>query len=506
MAPHAAIEVNQSPRVSPTKQTAIRSYKPTEHISCSMLRVSGTDIVDQNDRPILLKGAALGGQLNMENFITGYPGHEHEHRAAMAEVLGEKKAQFFFDKLLEYFFTESDAEFYSNLGLNCIRVPFNYRHFIDDQNPAELKSQGFLWLDRIVNICSRYSLYVILDLHSAPGGQNQDWHSDSGIAKAMFWEHRILQDQATQLWVRIAEHYNENPVIAGYNLLNEPADPEHHRLISWYHRTEKAIRSVDSDHILFIDANTYSMDFSHFTQEDILPNAVYACHDYAMLGFPIPGQEPYSGTADQKAALQKSFDRKRQFMVDNNVPCWNGEFGPVYADSRTDKNAEETNTSRFAVLNQQLKMYAQSKTSWSIWLYKDIGYQGMVYVNPDSPYMRLISEFVAKKQQLGLDFWGVVDKSSVDQNVYTPFTRALKGMIPEHLHKKKYPKTWTFERQVERLIREGLLSEYLGWEFAELFGDKTESELDDLAASFKLENCVRRQGLNDILRADASMN
>jgi hypothetical protein len=37
--------------------------------------------------------------MNMENFITGFPGHEHEHRAAMLEVLGQEKYNFFFDKV-----------------------------------------------------------------------------------------------------------------------------------------------------------------------------------------------------------------------------------------------------------------------------------------------------------------------------------------------------------------------------------------------------------------------
>lgn len=90
----------------------------------------------------------------MENFITGYPGHEHQHRAAMAKVLGKEKSEFFFDKFLEYFFTEADAKFFASLGLNCIRLPFNYRHFEDDMNPRVLKEEGFKHLDRVVDLVS----------------------------------------------------------------------------------------------------------------------------------------------------------------------------------------------------------------------------------------------------------------------------------------------------------------------------------------------------------------
>jgi hypothetical protein len=466
---------------------------------CEPLHVSGDAIVNAAGEPIVLKGTALGGYLNMENFITGYAGHEHEHRSQLASVLGKKKADFFFDRFLHYFFTEADAEFFASLGMNCIRLPFNYRHFIDDQNPSEYKKDGFTFLDRVVNICANFNLYVVLDLHAAPGGQNQDWHSDSGITKALFWDFRVFQDQAIHLWEAIAAHYKGNPVVAGYNLLNEPADPEHTRLISWYERAEKAIRAVDPDTMLFIDGNTYAMDFTKF--DSVLPNAVYAMHDYAMLGFPIPGQAPYAGTPEQNTKLRKSFERKVAFMRAKSVPIWNGEFGPVYADSRVDPNAVETNDARFNMLKEQLNIYHQDQVSWSIWLYKDIGYQGMVYVDPNTPYRKLIDPFVAKKQRLALDFWGVVDKEGV-ADTYTPFIEGLKKMVPEHLQGKKYPYIWDFQRHVERVVRETLMSEYLGWEFAELFEGKTEEELEELARSFAFENCVRREGLNVILQED----
>jgi hypothetical protein len=80
-----------------------------------MLHVDGADVVDASGSKVILKGAGLGGHLNFENFITGYPGHEHEHRAAMAEILGKEKAQFFFDRLIHYFFTDADAAYFQSL-------------------------------------------------------------------------------------------------------------------------------------------------------------------------------------------------------------------------------------------------------------------------------------------------------------------------------------------------------------------------------------------------------
>lgn len=478
---------------------------------CTKLRVSGSDIVDATGNKIILKGAGLGGFLNMENFITGYSGHEHEHRAQMAEVLGEGKANFFFDRLIHYFFTEEDAAFFASLGLNCIRIPFNYRHFIDDMNPDVIMPEGFVLLDRCVEICARHNIYVVLDLHAVPGGQNQDWHSDSGLSRALFWEFKDFQDRTIKLWEALAGHYRGNPVIAGYNPLNEPADPTkdangHYgaRLVSWYERAEKAIRAIDPDHILFIDGNTYAMDFRAFPEKP-LPNTVYAIHDYSMMGFPIA--EQYEGTATQKKQLRAQLDRKIEFMRAKGVPVWNGEFGPVYADARKCERGEveaaEINAKRFGLLREQLSIYASEGVSWSIWLYKDIGYQGMVYVDPSSPYMRLIQPFVNKKEALGLDFWGVVNKDKV-KHIYEPFVDALRDSVPEKYRQAKYPRVWNFDRQVERVVRECLMSEYVGWDLAELFRGKSEAELEELAASFALRNCKGRERLNETLRLDAA--
>jgi hypothetical protein len=88
----------------------------------------------------------------MENFITGFPGHELQHRKSMLKVLGKDRYEFFFDKWLEYFFTDADAEFFVSLKLNCIRIPFNYRHFEDDMNPRVVKKVGFKHLDRVIDL------------------------------------------------------------------------------------------------------------------------------------------------------------------------------------------------------------------------------------------------------------------------------------------------------------------------------------------------------------------
>ena len=75
------------------------------------LRVSGRHIVDAKGKKVRLRGTCPGGWMNMEDFINGHPGAEHTLRAQMAEVLGRARAQFFFDRMLDYFFNEDDVIF-----------------------------------------------------------------------------------------------------------------------------------------------------------------------------------------------------------------------------------------------------------------------------------------------------------------------------------------------------------------------------------------------------------
>lgn len=121
-------------------------------------------------------------------------------------------------------------------------------------------------------------------MHTVPGGQNPDWHSDNPTNYAAFWDYKDHQDRTVWLWEQIAARYKENPWVAGYNPLNEPCDPEHVRLPAFYNRIEKAIRAVDEKHILWLDGNTFSMEWKGFTT--VLPNCVYAMHDYSVCLFP----------------------------------------------------------------------------------------------------------------------------------------------------------------------------------------------------------------------------
>ncbi|KAJ5263588.1 hypothetical protein N7478_011193 [Penicillium angulare] len=468
-------------------------------MATGILKVKGDTVVDENGQQVILRGAALGGWMNMENFITGFPGHESQHRAAMRKVLGQEKYEFFFDKWLEYFFTDADAKFFAEVGLNCLRLPFNYRHFEDDMNPRVLKESGFKHLDRVVDLCAAHGIYTILDMHAVPGGQNPDWHSDNPTSYAAFWDYRDHQDRTVWLWEQIASRYKNNPWVAGYNPLNEPCDPEHVRLPAFYARVEKAIRAVDPNHILWLDGNTFAMEWKGF--DEVLPNSVYAMHDYASMGFPTGDR--YRGTPEQKQRLERGYLRKAQFMSENGTPVWNGEFGPVYANPDVEADAATTNQERYNLLGEQLRIYDKHSIHWSIWLYKDIGLQGMIYTNPQSKWNQAIKPFLDKKRAVWIDKWG---------HNHVPEAEAALKPLMEYIDrvspsaKETYPTSWNTELHVTRNVLYTFLAASFSDEFASLFQGMEEKELEDLARSFHFEECVQREGLNQILKEHSKLS
>src|SRR5579859_8295615 len=131
----------------------------------SFLTVNQDHIQNQAGEVVTLRGLGLGGWMNMENFVAGFPANEAAFRWVVARALGGARAEYFFDRYLQHFFTEADARFISSLGINLVRLPFNYRHFEDDLNPMVLRPAGFKHLDRAINLCAEQGLYTILDLH-----------------------------------------------------------------------------------------------------------------------------------------------------------------------------------------------------------------------------------------------------------------------------------------------------------------------------------------------------
>ena len=453
-----------------------------------MLRVAGTTITTAAGAPISLRGVGIGGWMNMENFITGYPATESLHREALRRTLGDADYARYFDRLLDVFFADEDAAFLASLGMNVVRLAVNYHHFEDDMDPLALLEAGFRLLDRAIERCARHGLYTVIDLHALPGSQNQRWHSDNPTHRALFWTHRHFQDRVVHLWTALARRYRDHPWVAGYNPINEPGDVSGAVIGPFYARLHEAIRAVDPDHILFLEGNRYSVDFDIFGEP--WPNTVYTVHDYALPGLVDGGDYPgvSRGTFVDRDVLEQTFLRRTAYMRRTGTPIWVGEFGPVYTGE------PGRDAMRLQILADQLEIYRAHDAGWALWTYKDIGLQGLVYAAPDSPYLKRIRPVLEKKARLGVDAWGSTDAGVRD--VLAPiealFRREFPGFDPFPFGQRSW---------IHGLVRHVLFAEPVVDDFARCFEGVGADELTALADSFRFDRCEQRAPLIALLRA-----
>lgn len=450
------------------------------------LTTPGATIVNADGQAVQLRGFGLGGWMNMENFITGFPANEEAQRQELRAVLGKENYEFFFECFLEVFFTEDDARFIASLGLNLLRIPIHYRHFESDMQPFVIKQDGFRHLDRVIDLCAKHHIYTIIDLHSLPGYQNQAWHCDNPTHVALFWQHRHFQDRVVHLWEVLAEHYKGHSWVAGYNVMNEPGDVGGQCLMPFYRRLYKAIRAIDPDHLLFLEGNRYSQDFHMF--EEPWPGVVYSAHDYAnpglITGGPYPGIT--AGKHYDKQILEETFLSRTAYIREHGVACWIGEFGPVYTgDAASD-------AMRYRVLRDQLEIYQRYQAHWAIWTYKDLGLQGVVYAGADSPWQQHLRAFLDKKARLGIDSWG--STGSQIRHILQPLEETFAQEFPDY-HPFPFGPRW----MIERVIRAILLAEPLLPEFAGYFKGLSQQDIETLLSSFQFQNCTQHRELISIL-------
>jgi endoglucanase len=462
---------------------------PSPSPETAMLRTDGPRVVNAAGEQVRLRGVGLGGWMNMENFITGYPSTESLMRGAVAAAIGTDAAELFFERLLTSFFDAADAEFLASLGINCVRIPINYRHFESDDEPLRIRPDGFRHLDRAIRLCAQQGIYSVIDLHALPGAHNQHWHSDNPTHVAGFWQHRHFQDRVVHLWEALADHYRDEPYVAGYNLINEPADATGKVVSAVYDRLAAAVRAVDPRHILFLDGNTYSTDFSIFAEP--YDNAVYACHDYAAAGLAYGG--PYPGLTEGKwvdrDSLEQKFLERSEYSRSTGTPIWVGEFGPVYTGD------PERDEQRYAILADQLEIYDRYGAGWSIWTYKDVGLQGLVYAPATGTYRQRFGALIDKKARLGIDSWGSTGREVPD--VLEPVHDLIAKEFP---HWKPYP--WNARESTDDLVRHILFAQAMVGEYADRFRGLGDDELLALADSFRLDQCARRDRLCALLAAN----
>ena len=323
------------------------------------LRTDATQIVDGNGDAYILRANGPGGWMLQEGYMFGTQvGTQHEIRAMLEDLTDKATTDAFYESWLEYFFTEEDVALVAEWGFNSIRVPLHYNLFTlpIEEEPVEGENtwldQGFNILDNLLSWCETHDLYLVLDLHAAPGGQGKNADiSDYDPSKPSLWESELNRSKTVALWKKLAERYHDREHIGGYDLINETNwgfDGENENgcscqinapLLSLYHDIIDAIREVDTNHIIFIEGNCWANNFSGLES--------LATYD-SNLAFSFHKYWNYNTDA--------TIDGLLQMRTNTNVPLWLGETG------------ENSNT----WLTDMVKQMERLEIGWSTWAYKQI--------------------------------------------------------------------------------------------------------------------------------------
>ena len=309
----------------------------TSQGSAQFAHTEHKQIVDAAGKPLLLRATNLGNWMVPEGYMwlfQGGPQSLGEIRGLVVELLGPEGAAAFWQKYRENYVTQEDIALLHRAGFNAIRVPLHYRLFESDD------AEGFQLLDRLIAWCRAEKLYVIPDLHAAPGGQTGT-NIDDSAGYPWLYQSPQEQEHLMAIWRRLATHYRDEPAVLGYDLLNEPI-PHYPKLAQLnpsleplYQKLSGEIRKVDAHHILFLGGAQWDSNFSVFGKP-FDANVAYTFHKY--------------WTAPDESVIRQYLDFRERY----DVPIWMGESG---------ENTDEW-------IAQFVKALEKNNIGWAFWPYK----------------------------------------------------------------------------------------------------------------------------------------
>ena len=257
---------------NPTTQPSARTFAPRPANFNGFVRRDRTELVDGDGRPLVLRGVGLGNWLLPEGYMWRFgPGAEspREIEALVERLVGASDAHIFWHEFRDRYITEDDIAAIAAFGFDHVRLPINAR-VVQDAAGRPIEA-GYALIDRLIEWCRTHRIWVLLDLHGAPGGQTGTNIDDSpNNLPELFMDERHRRD-TVELWRELARRYRDEPVVLGYDLLNEPLPNEwQHRyadeLVALYRDLTAAIREIDQRHLIMYEGSHWATNWSIFTE------------------------------------------------------------------------------------------------------------------------------------------------------------------------------------------------------------------------------------------------
>lgn len=347
------------------------------------LKASGKLITDDKGNKVILRGMGMGGWMLQEGYMfrLGNMGQQYKIKALIKELAGEEYTAKFYEQWVTNHTRKIDVDSMSSWGFNSIRLPMHYQLYTlpVDQEPVAGQNtwieKGFAVTDSLLKWCKANHMYLILDLHAAPGGEGNDLPiSDRDPNKPSLWESKANQNKMIALWRKLAQHYADEPNIGGYDIINEPnwgfekpedkrgtAEIKNEPLRQLMMDVTKAIREVDKKHLIIIEGNGFGNNY-----KGIFPlwdnNMALSFHKY--------------GNFNNTGAIQGFLDLREKY----NVPLWMGESG------------ENSNT----WFTEAIKLAESNDIGWAWWQLKKIGINNPLEIKLTPSYQKLLDYWSGK--------------------------------------------------------------------------------------------------------------
>ena len=333
----------------------------------SFLHAAGPKILNASNQEVLLNGVNLGGWLLQEGYIIkpGWGGmNGKQTQGAVKQTLyaagmSDADVEAFYQRYRDNFITKADIDFLASQGFNCIRLPLHYdlfltpaqravrnnvlhgtlsygayvssltswynadQLFVDPANMEVLRQ-----IDNVLTWCAADNMYVVFDLHAAPGSQGTDVNIADALQPLDLWNRPVYQDITVRLWEKLAARYKNDARVAMYDLLNEPNNvPTNQPIHDLFERLINAVRAQGDNHLLLLEGNGYGNDFNYMEKRTFTnqANLVYNSHRYSGAGYPLNNN--VNSTDPGSPNSLRTIGNLTRFRTDNNVPIWVGETG-----------------------------------------------------------------------------------------------------------------------------------------------------------------------------------
>jgi len=270
------VKILQRPEITLARSTATVVPSENSVLPIGFVKANGRDL-KVGDQIIHLRGTNFANQ----NYFGVYQSVEHSKRDFM-EV--------------------------KNLGMNLIRFDLHYRFFEKDDAPGQYDPQALAWLDKQISWAKEAGVYIILNMHYVPG------QFETGLLLSGPEE----QQRAADLWRNLAQRYKDETIIAGYDLINEPAGIEAEPYRVFAQKLVDSIREVDPNHMIVVEAiNQVPAKFVKIVDQ----NVMYDFHFYYPLDLTHENNgNPQTGPYPDPTFLELRWDTGLQFIGKTSTP------------------------------------------------------------------------------------------------------------------------------------------------------------------------------------------